>query len=438
LAVVDFACLYERFDPAVPLEPGDPAYVDWQPEVGLIDVKRQLSNSVLLTRGQCVHRLFTGHRGGGKTTELKRVAERLRHGGPDGYGRRSFVSYLDADDTIDLDDVDPTDLVLAIVRQLVTDLRAAGHLDINTGRKLRAFLEAAREVVWGLPETGVDLTVGDPWGIVELSTVLKRQPSVRREVRRLLEGRLPTLYDAINDELLPTVREQLKRAGYSDSVVVIVDQLDRIPAGDDRHRTVFWEGRGKLRALSCHIVYTAPIEYAYSRAAPTLEGEYGELLGLPLLPVTATDETTKAAAFDCARRVATTRIEQCGTKETELFESPEVLDDLVHLSGGHLRSLFLLLRTAIETSDLVAPLRASHVERVVRGLAAKYLEPLEAPEREVVRLVHASKAKPDDEAQLGRFYELLRDQYVFAYAVEGERWCDWNPLLGRSSLAAES
>ncbi len=73
-------------------------------------------NSVRLMSGRPVHRLFTGHRGGGKTTELKRVKQRLESGPP---GSRLFVSVLDADDTIDLDDVDPTDLVLAIVRQLI-------------------------------------------------------------------------------------------------------------------------------------------------------------------------------------------------------------------------------------------------------------------------------------------------------------------------------
>ncbi|MGH2733871.1 MAG: hypothetical protein ACRDJG_13220 [Actinomycetota bacterium] len=431
--MVDLACLYERFDPALPLEPDDPAYVDWQPEIGLTDVKQQLTNSVLLLRDRYAHRLFTGHRGGGKTTELKRVAERLRTGLT---GQRYFVSFLDADGAIDLDDVDPTDLVLAIVRQLITDLKEHEGISVGAGGKFRAFLEAAREVLKGLPESGVDLSVGDPSGVIELSTVLKRQPSIRREVRRLLEGRLPTLYDAINDELLPAVEERLGAIGYA-GLLVIVDQLDRTSAEDDRHRKVFWEGRGKLKALNCHIVYTTPIEYAYSRELPKLENEYGELLGLPLLPVTAEDEAIRKAALGCVRQVATTRMGQCHTDETELFESTDALDDLIQLSGGHLRTLFLLMRTAIETSDLVTPLGADHVARVTHGLAAKYLDPLEPPEREVVRLVHATKARPEDERQLGRFYELLRDQYVFAYVAHDQRWYDWNPLLERSSLGEE-
>ena len=68
-----------------------------------------------------IHRRFTGLRGGGKTTELLRLQAALMNGPS---GQRYFVSFLDADDSLDLDDANPTDLVLSIVPQLVSDLRA--------------------------------------------------------------------------------------------------------------------------------------------------------------------------------------------------------------------------------------------------------------------------------------------------------------------------
>lgn len=429
--MVDFACIYEQFDPAVPLGPGDSTYVDWQKEVpGITDVKRQLANSILLTPNMHVHRLFTGHRGGGKTTELKRVAEYLR---TRPIGSRYFVSFLDAEDTINLDDADATDLVIAIVRQLVTDLRAEG-IDPPAGPKLKGFIESVREMFKGIPDSGVDLKAGDPWGIVQLSTSLKRQPSLRRQVRALLEGRLSSLYDGINEELLPGIVDKLQAKGYH-GVAVIVDQLDRVPADGDRHHKLFFEGRGKLKALRCNIIYTAPIEYAYSQALPMLENEYNALLGLPLLPVSAMQEDVSREARSCVRSVIDERLAACGTIAGDVFDDLAAIDELVALSGGHLRTLFLLMRTVIETSDLVAPLSADHVHRVAAELAEKYLDPLEPAQRAVVREVHDSQDKPPDDARLDTFYELLRNQYVFAYAVANKRWYDWNPMLGRSSLA---
>lgn len=265
--MVDFACLFQTFDPAIALPAGDRAYVDWQAAVGLVDVKRQLANSVLLTTNGYSHRLVTGLRGGGKTTELRQL-QKLLETRPD--GQRYFVSFLDADDALDLDDADPTDLVLAVVRQLVTDLRDKERIEVKPGKQLKSFLAAARAVVQGIPDAGIDIELADPLGIAKLSTTLKRQPSRRRELRNLLEGSLDTLYDAINDELRPAARERLGQLGYR-GILVIVDQLDRIPPDDDRHRRVFLEGRGKLKALNLHALYTAPIEYAYSRVCPSLE-----------------------------------------------------------------------------------------------------------------------------------------------------------------------
>jgi len=417
----------------VALEADDPAYVDWQAEVGLFDIKQQLVNSVVLSRHDHSHRLVTGLRGGGKTTELRRLQQTLRTR-PE--GRRFFVSLLDADDTLDLGDADPTDLVLAIVRQLVTDLDAA-KFSLKLSGRLKRFRDAARDILASVPSSGVELSAGDPTGIVTLSTTLNRQPSARKHIRDLLEGNLPTLYDAINEELLPMVREQLHERDY-EGMLVIVDQLDRIAPDHDRHRLMFSAGSGKLKALHCHVLYTAPIEYAFSHACPQLENEYGQILGLPLIPVGAKDARVRRSAVELTKRVALARITGCGTTSAELFEDPGTIDELVELSGGHLRTLFLLIRTAIESSDLVAPLTSSHMQRVIGGFAAKYLDPLEKPERDVALHVHATQSRPDDEKMLEHFYGLLRSQYVLTYWAGDERWYDWNPLLGRSLLGRQA
>ncbi len=94
----------------------------------------------------------------------------------------------------------------------------------------------------------------------------------------------------------------------------------------------------------------------------------------------------------------------------------------------------MLLRTAIETGDQRVPMTVAHVGHVVGRLAAKYVDALEEPERQVARVVHDTRAKPTDGDQLERFYGLLRDQFVFSYAVGDQRWYDWNPLLERSLL----
>jgi hypothetical protein len=64
--------LYQQFDPEHPLGASEEElYVDWQKELGGDDIKRMLARNIMRSGPVAVTRLFTGHRGIGKTTELK-------------------------------------------------------------------------------------------------------------------------------------------------------------------------------------------------------------------------------------------------------------------------------------------------------------------------------------------------------------------------------
>ena len=103
------AALYQQFDPARPLEADEQTlYVDWQNRLGLDDVKVRLAESIALSGSLPVCRLFTGNRGVGKTTELKRIKRRLQEGGAEG---KRFVCLLEAEWWMHLEDVTPTDIV---------------------------------------------------------------------------------------------------------------------------------------------------------------------------------------------------------------------------------------------------------------------------------------------------------------------------------------
>lgn len=57
--------------------------------------------------------MFTGHRGVGKTTELKRVKRMLEDGEA---GRPMFVSLLEVEQWLDLQDVQAPDIIFHMVR----------------------------------------------------------------------------------------------------------------------------------------------------------------------------------------------------------------------------------------------------------------------------------------------------------------------------------
>ncbi|MEZ5600482.1 MAG: hypothetical protein R3F36_05535 [Candidatus Competibacteraceae bacterium] len=81
----------------------------------------QLTNAIRWSETP-LHLLFSGHRGGGKSTELLRLQKNLAE--PPADEEKFFVVYFEADqEDIDVNDVDFPDLLLAIVRQVGKALR---------------------------------------------------------------------------------------------------------------------------------------------------------------------------------------------------------------------------------------------------------------------------------------------------------------------------
>ncbi len=428
------AALYQQFDPARPLEAHEEdLYVDWQLALKADDVKQRLANSIALSGPTPVCRLFTGHRGVGKTTELKRVARMLSEGAT---GRKLFVCFLQAERWMDLDDVKPPDIVLHVVRQLVDDLAGAGF-GLATA-KLGEFFGEIKDLL----NSEVELRdVKIPAGIAEFGLALKQIPRARATLRRLLEGHLPSIYDLINEKILRPARDWLKVNRGCEDVLVIVDELDRIPQkvindrGLTNHESIFLDNANVLRFLACDVLYTIPIDLAYSRCRERLKLTYGtEILTLPVIPVAGRDDVPSEGGLSQLRRIVEERARKVGASPEELFESAAVGDRLCRVSGGHVRNLFILLRSSLERCDRL-PITGDVAERAIRRAANDISLPLRSREWEALRKVHQSKRPAEEDPAL--WYDLLRNLFVFAYEDEHGPWYDWNPLLGELPEAIE-
>jgi hypothetical protein len=426
------AALYQQLDPTHPLEADETAlYVNWQADLGE-DVKRRLVRSIALSGTVPTVRLFTGHRGVGKSTELKRVQRMLEEGKE---GRQIFVSYLEGERWLDLQDPTPAEIVFQIVRQLANDLRTAGFA-AGEGR-VQGFLREIREILAAEVEPkGISL----PTGFGDLEFDLKKAPSVRNQLRDLLEKRLPTLYDLING-ILREAKAWLKETenGAYDDVLVIVDELDRIPQkvvkeGLTNHESLFLDQAATLRALDCHVLYTIPIELAYSPSRNRLNQTYGtEFLTLPVLPVTDRQGAEIPSGRSALERIVALRARRAGVAPEAIFAAPDLCSRVCGVSGGHVRTLFLLIRSALDRTEKL-PISAEAVERTIRRQASDLALPLSRVQWEALKTVHRTREALNEEAQAHVWNGLLKDLYVFSYEDDRGAYYDWNPLAG---VAAE-
>ena len=423
---------YGAVDPDVPLEPGDPCYVDLNSARGDECLPALIERRVRRTPVTTWHRqLVTGHRGSGKSTELKCLQGRLDQAG-------FFTVYLDVEEALDLADVEYLDVLVAVARALDETARA---------RKLRisdALVEAvgdwfAETVLTNEERRDVDSTLKTEYGVglnVEMPLFARMMAAVtgqirsggsaRTETRRRLERRLPVLMERLN-ELVDNVTVQAVKRDYK-GLVVIVDSLEKmnltvLEGGQTNHSMLFVEHAEQLKALRCHVVYTVPISLLYDR---NLGSAFTNVDVIPMVKVIEDDgQTTCAAGRDLLFEVVARRMDV-----DAVFDHRETLRELVVASGGVVRDLMRLVRFACDYTD--ERISGESARRAIVKMVREYERLIHREDLELLAQVHRERRLPGS-LDLSR---LMYNRLVLPY-VNGDRWMDIHPAVAAAPLFRE-
>jgi hypothetical protein len=415
--------LTRQIDPMRPLtaaegEDGE-LYVDWQKSLGGDDVKLRLSREIARRAGQAAVHLLTGLQGTGKTTELYRV-KNLLEAGVD--GRNFFVSMLAAEKSLELADVKAELLSYQIISQLVTDLQNAGF---HVSGPVLTFFKDLRSEFRKLRIDAIELGSG----IVKFTLRVQDVTGDRREeYQRLLQGNLPKIHDMANDHLLVEARSWLARCKNIDDILIVVDELDRMPRSADRER-LFIDGASWLRALGCHMLYTVPLDLYYSRQHTRLLDIYGtDPMILPVMPVHDREGREHPKALQALGEIVLRRGRAAGLDIGDIFEEEELLRKLLMVSGGHVRTLLRMIRSILNRCDNL-PIPRIRADESIHREAADMKRALSDEDWQILTKVHRTK-EPVNGPESDQWNELIRGQYVLAYYEDGSGyWYDWNPLL---------
>ncbi len=129
---------YNTCHPDIPLEAGDPRCVDLTRWRGGLNLTSTLARRIQRSPAPLFHKqLVTGHRGCGKSTELKQLQARLRE-------QRHFVVSFDVEEMLDPNDLQYLDVLLALARA-VNEAMAVSDLGY-TPEQVQALLDE----VWTL------------------------------------------------------------------------------------------------------------------------------------------------------------------------------------------------------------------------------------------------------------------------------------------------
>ena len=216
-------------------------------------------------------------------------------------------------------------------------------------------------------------------------------------------------------------------------LVVIVDNLDRIvPVNRDERRTnheeIFIGRANQLKGLDCHVIYTVPISLVYSSRAADLQNIYDNYpLVLPIIMVRTPDGKIYQEGIEKLKELIYRRVHKYTLMQ--IFENEEILEHFCLMSGGHIRNLMSLIRSAFENIDKL-PITKRSAQRAISKAQFVYDRTVQESQWELLKEVHQTKAlKNNDESRNLLFNGCVLRYVFFDEEEEMQVWFDVNPLI---------
>lgn len=366
--------------------------------------------------------LLTGLPGSGKSTELRRVAQRLDQ---DGY----LTVVIDAEKIIDLaSPIDVPDLVIALLYETERAVLAAEGRDPDKAGS-QSFLSRIKGFLSGLTvEAKIGGEVDIPAG-PKLALEMKFQPSLREQVRRGAARRTKQFLEEIRDDLV-TLNARVAELEHGGSkrkgIVVIFDSLEKLRGLTTNYEEVLqsaervFQGGAPLLQLPVHALYTVPAELISRRRFDTIEI-------MPMIKLRTRDGQKFPEGFDAARRIVMRRVPVVILQEVLGDRMEERLEQMIAWSGGYPRELVRMLQSMLAAERF--PLSDHAFNRVINEIRDQYAESITTNSYEWLARVALDKAMPrENEAHHRIADRMLASNAILRY-LNDTAWFDLHPAV---------
>ena len=378
--------------------------------------------------------LFTGHRGCGKSTELRKIQQKVES--------EYYIVYLEADVELDINDTEYTDLYLLIIKKVADELYKLGAKFDK--KLLESFESWFREITNETEQTveqGISLQVEAEAGfkipfisklLTKLLAQIKGSQKQKNIIRQTLQKDISRLQADINFLLDDALKKLQKKAPqYKKGFLIILDNLDRIPPNVGNH--LFFDYAAQLQALHTTIIYTVPISAVYSDK--NLNKTFGSPNIMPMVNI------YKSELDKCDLDYREDRIEVLANLVGQrvdieaVFESRQQLLNLVKASGGHVRQLMQMNANSCLTAAGRghSKVKADDISYAIKQEQFNF-ERITLNEYYSV-LAQVCLSKNIDKDEIGQL--LLFNLSVLEYNGDN-RWNYINPVLKSSSLFQEA
>lgn len=351
---------------------------------------------------------FSGHRGCGKSTELRRVAANAD------IQAKYWPVHFTIKDEADVNNLDYKDVLLAIGGQMFRQYRAAGgKLPKQLVKELDGWRgRVEKEVTVGARYAGADVEGKLDAFFAQAGLKVKLEPATRTELRQVIERDVTGLIDVLN-----AITQGILN-GERRLPLVLIDDLDKPDL--ELARAIFYEHREVMLQPLCAIVYTVSSALFYSQEFEAIRDQAIFLPNVKLHPEGQTDERD-ADGYHTMHLFVHRRM------EPELI-APEALDAAIRAGGGVFREMCRVMRHAVDRAQVASRSRieVEDVELAEAEIRGEYRRILTADQRALLRDVRA-RNRLDEPDKIPPLLQILA---VLEYA-NGEPWCDAHPALYR-------
>ncbi len=401
-------------------------YIDFSSVRGGKIIEDLKDNIAMWSPDEPTCQLFTGHIGCGKSTELWLLKQQLEAEG-------FHVVYFESDKDLEMGDLDVSDILLTIARQVIESLNTREKLNLGEPTRLNSLIEGAIKLLQTEIEISPEVELS--FGIAKITAQAKASPQLRSKLRDYLGPRSNGIIETINQELLEPAHKKLKQRGKN-GLVVIVDNLDKVdsspkPWGRPQPEYLFVDRGEQLASLHCHVIYTLPLALRFSNDFNTLTQRFkSDPKVLPMVSIQLRDGKEFGEGMAKLRQLVLARAfphleeQQRLEKITEIFDSTETLDYLCKMSGGHVRNILRILNDAIKKQKGL-PISSENLDKVIQNFRNERTLAVDDQEWELLRQVaQTKKVKGDDGYQ-----KLIRSMFVYEYRDDHGSWFNINPIL---------
>lgn len=339
------------FNACNPNLPAEDFYVDCRKARGgdllankIIDRLKNLSYSYLRF-------LFTGHKGSGKTSELKYLVELLKDKHKD---QKLYPIYVDVNDYINFENATFDEILLAIAveinNQFLTDLeiKLENTYFKEKFSKIKDFFVTDRKFsdveinLFGLAKSNIQK--------------IKENDKAKQQLIESIKDDTKSLLDELNLFIAKANRVLAEKTDFS-KILLIVDSLEKIRKFDKEEnelisqKILFVGNQEKLTNIDAHVIYTISLNLYYSDSGPTLKDYYGqEPLDLPMVKVFQRGNFNKEFEIGC-EAIHQILKKRFGKIPIESVFNKDALEFLVKYSGGNIRYLMVFIQEAILLPD---------------------------------------------------------------------------------------